>query len=119
MRVSVVISERIADPCRTLHQHESLRVRQHLPDKSMVSDTEIEPNRFSALEEDFCVGEDSGMIVSEEQRCRPVCWNTGDVESVGVCYQIFRPRCGVVHGEIVDGLFTGFNHMVERLSIVN
>ena len=58
------------------------------------------------------------MIVSEEQRCRPVCWNTGDVESVGVCYQIFRPRCGVVHGEIVDGLFTGFNHMVERLSIV-
>ena len=58
------------------------------------------------------------MIVSEEQRCRPVCWNTGNVESVGVSYQIFRPWRGVVHGEIVDGLFTRLNHMVERLSIV-
>ena len=58
------------------------------------------------------------MIICEEKSCCPVGWNTCDVESVTVCYTVLRTQCSVIHCEIVYGLFTGFNHMIERLAII-
>ena len=56
------------------------------------------------------------MVGSKVEIGGPVQWNTGNVQSVGICNQVLRPRCRIVHRHVVDGLLSGFNHVIEGLA---
>ena len=80
--------------------------------------TQVESNGFATFKENFRVRENSRVIVCEEQRGCPVRWYTGDVQSVRICDQILRAWRRIVHCQIVDCLFTWFNHVIKRLTVI-
>ena len=82
------------------------------------TDSKIEPDVFSALEEDGGFWHDCGVVICEEQGRSPVLWHARNVQSEGIGHEVLWSRCGVVHGHVVDGLFTRFDDVVEGFTLL-